>query len=100
MPELIVSVNHGLSQAEALQRIQGAVAQAKAQYSDKVTGLHEAWDGYLGTFELDGQNLQASGSVAVNPSDVTVRARLPFFMSFFKSTIESRLREELARLLE
>jgi len=99
MPDLIVSVNHLLSQDEALRRIQAAVAQAKAQYSDKFNDLRESWNGYVGTFQISAQNQQVSGAVAVNPSDVTVQTTLPFILTFVKTTIESRMRDELMKIL-
>lgn len=37
--------------------------------------------------------------VAVNPSDVTVQITLPLVAWLFKSRIESRMRDELARIL-
>jgi hypothetical protein len=99
MPELTVSVPHQLSQDEALRRIQSAIAQVKTQYSDKVAGLREEWNGYRGTFEMSAQNLQVIGTVTVSPSDVTVQTTLPFFMSLFKTTIESRVKDEMSRIL-
>jgi hypothetical protein len=100
MADLIVSVNHRLSQDEGLRRIQAVIAQAKMQYADKIDELSEGWDGYVWAFQISAQNLQASGTVTVNSSDVTVQTTLPFFMSFFKSTIESRMRDELTKILE
>jgi hypothetical protein len=99
MPDLIVSVSHRLPQDEALRRIQAAVAQAKSQHSDKITDLHEVWNGYAGVFQISAQNQQLSGTVTVNPSDVTVQITLPFVASFFKPMIESGMRNELARIL-
>ena len=71
MSDLSVSVNHRLSQDEGLRRIQAVVAQAKVQYSGKIEELREVWDGYVETFQISAKNLQASGTVIVNPSDVT-----------------------------
>jgi hypothetical protein len=99
MPNLDVSVSHRLSQDEALRRIQAAIAQAKAQYSDKINDPHESWNGHVGTFLVSAQNQQALGTVIVNPSDVKVQITLPFLVSFFKTTIESRMRDELERIL-
>jgi hypothetical protein len=99
MPDLIVSVSHRLSQDEALRRIQAAVAQAKAQFSDKINELHVGWNGYFGAFKISAQNQEVSGTVAVNPSDVTLETTLPFLATFFKTTIESRMRDELTRIL-
>src|ERR1700730_5988282 len=99
MPDLIVSVSHRLSQDEALRRIQAAVAQAKAQFSDKINELHVGWNGYFGAFKISAQNQEESWTVAVNPSDVTLETTLPFLATFFKTTIESRMRDELTRIL-
>jgi|ERR1700723_468851 len=99
MPGLIVFVSHQLSQDEALRRIKAVVAQAKVQYSGKISDLHESWNGYLGAFEVSGMGQKASGTAAVNPSDVTVQITLPFAVSLFKSKIESGLRDTLTRIL-
>lgn len=99
MPDLIVSVSHQLSQDEALRRIRATVAQARAQYADEIDDLRESWSGYVGTFQISAQNQQASGTVMVNPSDVTVQISLPFLALVFKSKIESGMRDELTRIL-
>ena len=94
-----MSVTHRLSQDEALRRIRAAVAQAKAQYSDKINDLRDSWNGYVGTFEVSGMGQKASGTAAVNPSDVTIQITLPFAASLFKSKIESGIRDTLTRIL-
>jgi hypothetical protein len=99
MPGLIVSVSHRLSQDDALRRIQAVIAQAKVQYSDKINDLSDSWKGYVGAFEVSGMGQKASGTVAVNPSDVTVQITLPFSASLFKSRIESAIRATLMRIL-
>ncbi len=99
MPSIHVSVPHQISQDEALKRIQRAIAQAKDQNPDKVRELKENWNGYAGTFSASAMGYSASGSVAVNPSDVVVETTLPLIASPFKSTIEAQIRETLARLL-
>jgi hypothetical protein len=99
MPSLILSVSHRLSQDEALRRIKAVLAQAKVQYSGKISDLHESWNGYLGAFEASGMGQKGSGTIAVNPTDVTVQITLPFAVSLFKSKIESGIRDTLARIL-
>jgi hypothetical protein len=100
VPNLVVTVNHSLSQGEALQRIQTVVAQAKVQYSEKINDLRESWNGYVGAFQISAQNQQISVTVAVNPSDVTVEIALPSLASMFKPMIESGLRDQLTRILK
>jgi len=99
MPDLIVSVSHRLSQDEALRRIQTAVAQAKIQYPDKIEDLREDWNDYVGTFQISANNQQVSGTVTVNPSDVTVQTTLPFLAMVFEPMIETSMRYELTRIL-
>jgi Putative polyhydroxyalkanoic acid system protein (PHA_gran_rgn) len=99
MPGLTVSVSHQLPQDEALRRVQAAVAQAKAQYSDKITDLRQTWEGYVGTFEVSGMGQKASGTVAVNPLDVTVQITFPFAALIFKPKIESGIRDALTKIL-
>jgi hypothetical protein len=99
MSDLIVSVSHRLSQDEALRRIRAVAAHAKVQYSDKINDLHDSWNGYIGAFDVSGMGQKASGTVAVNPSDVTVQITLSFAASLFKSKIESGIRDTLARIL-
>ena len=99
MPNLLVSVAHQLSQDEALQRVQRAIVQAKSQNSDKIGELKESWDGYVGKFRITVMGHSASGSLTVNPSEVTVEGTLPLIASPFRSTIEARVRDMLARLL-
>ena len=62
MPSLVVSVSHRLLQDEALRRIRAAVAQANAQYADKIIDLRDSWNGYVGTFEVSGMDQKASSS--------------------------------------
>jgi hypothetical protein len=99
MPKLMVSVSHRLSQDEALRRIRAVVAQAKIQHSDKINDLRQSWNGYVGAFDVSGMGQKASGTVGVNPSDVTVQIKLPFAASLFKSKIESGIRDTLSRIL-
>jgi hypothetical protein len=99
MSDLMVSVNHRLSQDEALRRIRAAVAHAKVQHADKINDLHDSWNGYVGSFDVSGMGQKASGTAAVNPSDVTVQVKLPFAASLFKSKIESGIRDSLTRIL-
>jgi len=96
MPSLTVNVSHQLSQDEALRRIQAAVAQAKVQYADKINDLRDSWNGYVGDFEVSGKGQKASGTVAVNQSDVSVQIRLPLAALLFKSKIESGNRPGLS----
>ena len=99
MSSLNISVPHQLPQGEALNRIRQAVAQAKEQYSDKITDFQETWNGHVGTFNVSAMGFSVPGSISVNPSEVSLQASLPLFATAFKGTIESFVRDHLTKLL-
>jgi hypothetical protein len=99
MPNLKFSVPHELTQEEALKRIQDAIAEAKSQNSGKVQNLQESWNGNVGKFSGTAMGQEASGTVTVNSSDIVFDITLPMMASFFKSTIEEKVREFAAKLL-
>jgi uncharacterized protein (DUF608 family) len=99
MPDLIVAVSHLLSQDEALRRVQMTLAEAKAQYSENLGDLRETWNGYVGAYFLSAMSQQTSATVTVNPSEVTVQMKLPWFALGFEPVIESKITDVLNKIL-
>jgi hypothetical protein len=99
MPRIRVEVPYKIPQDEALGRIKARIAQAKSQYSDKVSNLTEDWDGYAGKISGSGRGISLSGNIDVNPSVVAVEIALPAAAIFVKGKIEKGIRGELAALL-
>ncbi len=100
MASMRVSVSHQLTQAEALKRIKRAIAHAKKENSDKVRDLEENWNGYVGSFAASAVGHSVTGSVAIDPAEVIVTGKLPFFAMPFKRKIEAAIEDMLARLLK
>jgi len=99
MPTVKVSVQYQIPQDEALSRIQRRVAQIEARYANKVNDLTENWNGYVGAFSGSARGFSVSGSLAVNPSEVTIEMGLPLIVIAFKKQIEDGIRNELTTLL-
>ena len=99
MPDLNISVPYQIPQDEALRRIQRYIAQLKTQYAGTVSDLQESWNGPVGTLSGSASGLSVSGTISVNPSMVVVDIALPFAAAFFKSRIETALRDQLTRIL-
>lgn len=99
MPKLDVSVNHRLSQEEALHRIRRLLSELKSQFGDKVTGLHEEWDGDIGKFSFSAMGFRVSGTLVIRASVVELRADLPFAATLFQGQIESVIRGRAEALL-
>jgi hypothetical protein len=98
MPSLEVSVPHQLSQDDALSRVKQYLAQLKMQHADKVSGVVEIWNGYVGKLKVSSK-FSGSGTITVNPSDVTVKSSLPLLAIPFKGKIESAIHDALAAAL-
>ena len=99
MPKLSIVVPHQLTEAEALSRIQGLLADMKRQYATYFTDLQESWSGNEGRFSVKAMGFNVSGTVAVEPSRVEINADLPFAATPFKGRIEQVIREQTERLL-
>ena len=99
MAKLNIVVPHHLTQDEAVGRIKKLLGEVKSQFADKISELHEEWNGSIGKFSFSAMGFSISGTLAVKPSSVELSGDLPFMASFFKSDIESTIRERAETLL-
>jgi hypothetical protein len=94
-----MSVSHRLSQDEALKRIQSLFGEVKTQFADKISNLHEEWNGSSGNFSFSAMGFSVSGTLAVRPSEVELSGDLPLAAAFFKGKIEATIRGRAEALL-
>ena len=94
-----MSVGHKLSQKEALARIQKLLGEAQKKYADKISDLHEEWDGNAGTFSFKAMGYSVSGTLTVEEKQTKLDYDLPWTASFFRGTIEEKIREQAEKLL-
>ena len=99
MAKLNMAVSHRLTQDEALRRVKTLLGEVKTQFADKISDLHEEWNGNTGKFSFSAMGFSVSGTLTVNPSGVELSGNLPFAASFFKGKIEFTLRERAETLL-
>src|ERR1035437_7475891 len=99
MPKLNMAVSHSLTQDEAVKRIKNLLNDVKTQFADKISGLHEEWDGNMGKFKFLAMGLPGSGTLAVKASQVEISGDLPFAAMLFKGKIESTIRSCAESLL-
>ncbi|MGH7767583.1 MAG: polyhydroxyalkanoic acid system family protein [Candidatus Binatia bacterium] len=99
MPKLNMTVAHRLSQAEAVKRIRGLLENVKTEFADKVSDVHEEWNGNTGTFSFSALGFPVSGVLTVTPSEVEISGDLPFLAAVYKKKIESTIREQAESLL-
>ena len=99
MANLNMSMNHRLSQDEALRRIKTLLDDVQKQYADKITNLKESWTGPIGKFSFSAMGFNVSGTLVVKPATVELAGDLPFAAKFFKGRIESTIRTRATELL-
>ncbi len=99
MPSVSMSVPHNLGQQDATERLKGFLTKVKEHYQDKVSDLEESWQGNQLTYSFATYGFKISGDLAVEPSDVKLKASLPFAAMMFKGKIEQALREQLTKVL-
>lgn len=99
MPKLSLSVPHNLGVEEAARRLKERFDAVKAEHGGAVRDFDEQWDGQTLRCRFQAMGLKVAGSVTAHPASVEVEAELPLAAAMFKGLIESRVREELGKLL-
>jgi hypothetical protein len=99
MPKFSILVPHELPQEEALKRIKNDLADLKTRFADKISDLHENWDGNTCEYSVSIKGFSGSGTMIVKPSEVEISGNLPFLAIPFKGKFESTTRERLKQLL-
>ncbi len=99
MAQLNLVVPHHLSREEALSRIKHLLDGVRQQYSDKITNVHENWNGYVGTFSFSAMGFPVAGTLTVNDADVILDGTGPFLLSIYKTQIEATIRQRATTLL-
>ena len=94
-----MSVSHNLTQDEAVKRVKNLLNDVKTQFADKISDLHEEWDGHTGRFHFSAMGFPVSGTLTVKTSQVEISGNLPFAAMLFKGTIKSAIKDRAETLL-
>lgn len=100
MAAMNMSVDHDLSEAEALKRIKKLLGETKKRYGDLVSDLQEKWKGNEGTFSFKAKGYPLAGTVLVTSENVVLQGEVPWALSFMKSKIEKIIRARADELLK
>lgn len=92
MPKVDIAHSHNLTAAEAKTRLEKMSSELSAKY-----GLTSTW---LSDTEAKVERTGATGKIKIEANRVTVNLDLSFVMSPMKSTIETKIKEELKKNLE
>lgn len=99
MPKFAIRVPHALGQDEAVRRIQERFDSIAVTYQGQIQGIQQEWQESLMKFAFQAMGVAVSGTVTVEPAEVNVQTELPLMAMMFKGAVESKLREELTKIL-
>ena len=95
-----MTINHGLTQEDALVRVKGLLGDLKTQFANMITDLKEEWKDSSCKFSFKAKGMAISGTLAVEGSAVKISSEeLPFLLSLAKPRIEQMIRERANTLL-
>jgi predicted NBD/HSP70 family sugar kinase len=99
MPHVTMEIPHTLGQDEALRRLKAKTDLLSAAYGSQVSDLQQQWNDNVLTYSFKAMGIAVQGTLTVEPADVKLDAELPWVAMAFRGTIESKVREELGKLL-
>ena len=100
MPKITVSRNHNLDQLAVTALLKSKIAAALQENSNAVRDFRERWtDNHTLEFAFKVMGFSVSGLLKSLSDRVTVDVTLPFAAMMVKGIIESRLQEEIGKIL-
>jgi putative polyhydroxyalkanoate system protein len=100
MPKPItINLPHKLTQAEARNRIESALAEARRHYPAYAGTLRETWTGNRMEFTLSAMGQTVTGRIDLLPDSVQVQIDLPVFLAMVADALRSRIEREGKKLL-
>ncbi|MES2437363.1 MAG: polyhydroxyalkanoic acid system family protein [Patescibacteria group bacterium] len=99
MANITIKIPHNKTQEEAISCVKNLLDNVKEKYSKEITNLKEEWDSHECTFSFKTKGYELSGTLIVGKMEVILDAKVPWALTFFKSKIERRIREEAQHCL-
>ena len=100
MPKITVSKIHNLDQSAVTALLKSKMAAALQENSNTVRNFSERWtDDNTMEFAFKAMGFSVSGLVKSLPDQVAVDVTLPLAAMMVKGMIESRLQEEIGKIL-
>jgi hypothetical protein len=94
-----LTIPHDLSQEEAQQRIQGRIAQLRAQFDGKVSIIQEQWTENRLVFDVTAMGQHVRGRLNVEPKQIHLEVDLPWMLALLSGRFQKEVQEEGRKLL-
>ena len=100
MPKITVSRNHNLDPSVVTALLKSKMTAALQEHANAVRDFRERWtDEHTMEFAFKAMGFGVSGLLKSLPGQVAVDVTLPLAAMMVKGMIESRLQEEIGRIL-
>ena len=100
MPKITVSKNHSLSQSDVTALLKSKIAAGLKENASSVRDFSERWtDENTMEFAFKAMGFSVSGVLQSLPNRVAVDVTLPLAAMMVKGIIESRLQDEIGKIL-
>ena len=100
MPKITVSRNHNRDQSAVTTLLKSKIAAALQESASTVRDFSERWtDDHTMEFAFKAMGFRVSGLLKSLPGKVAVDVTLPLAAMMVKGMIESRLQEEIGKIL-
>jgi hypothetical protein len=100
MPKITVSQNHRLDHLAVTTLLKSKIATALQEHSNAVRDFTERWaDDHTMEFAFKTMGFSISGLLKSLPGMVSVETTVPLAAMMVKGMIESRLNEEIGKIL-
>jgi hypothetical protein len=101
MPQpLVVNVPHRLGREVVRQRLQGGIAQFKAEFAQNVTAVRDTWTGDDLNLQVVALGQSVTARAQVRDDHVRVEVDLPWMLAMLADRIRGRVETDARRLLE
>lgn len=99
MPNLIATIPHGLSRAEAKRRLQEQIGILNNQQGAVFANLQERWTGDVMDFSANALGQTVSGRLTIEDHLVRVEMALPWLLGLIAGTVKHRIEQQVTHTL-
>ena len=100
MPKISISTNHHLDQSVVTAMLKSKMAVALQEHASAVRDFSEHWtDEHTMEFAFKVMSFSVSGLLKSLPGHMVIDVTLPFAAMMIKGMVESRLKEEIGKIL-
>ena len=100
MASIKINIPHTLTKEEVAAKTKNMLSGLKEKYAGMIDSVEEEWHGNEATFKLSAKGFDVSGTMSINDNSIDIDGKMPMALSFFKSTIETSIKNAVTEALK